>query len=169
MLAIGACALGPVLGGAAVQRYGIHDAIEILLFLVVLLVFLSLETPEVAHAVDEIRRSILRSPPFGRVVFLSTNKADVNLPSGAPVSTRFCRKQNNDGKIEFFLAKLAHFVSVKTGRPFSTNHKEALNWANVDELWSALVRAMPGVSRCEACREGSGGFRKEWNALTRQA
>jgi MFS family permease len=47
MLAIGACALGPVVGGAAIEHYGVQGAIQILLFVVVLLAFLSLLTPGV--------------------------------------------------------------------------------------------------------------------------
>jgi len=45
MMAIGACAFGPVLGGFAVQRYGVKDAVHILLYIVLLLAFSSFFTP----------------------------------------------------------------------------------------------------------------------------
>jgi MFS family permease len=45
VLAIGACALGPVLGGAAFQRYGFHGAVSLLFFIVLLLALASLRAP----------------------------------------------------------------------------------------------------------------------------
>jgi MFS family permease len=45
MLAIGACALGPVLGGYAVQQFGVQGAVWILLGIVMSLAFVSLLMP----------------------------------------------------------------------------------------------------------------------------
>jgi MFS family permease len=112
MLAIGACALGPVLGGAAVQRYGVHDAIEILLSLVVLLVFVALLTPEVAEKVAEIRQSISQNLPVSRAAFVLTHNmvtesgmrneiAGADTPSEASASPRFRPGRNRGGQGEF--------------------------------------------------------------------
>ena len=60
MVMIGAIALGPVLGGAAVQSYGPQGAIEFLLFIVILLILFSLLTPEVTGILKGICRSAVR-------------------------------------------------------------------------------------------------------------
>jgi MFS family permease len=62
MLTIGAAAFGPVLGGAAIQEYGVQRAIEILLFLVVLLLAsCSFMRPEITRPVTRARSSIART------------------------------------------------------------------------------------------------------------
>jgi MFS family permease len=66
MMAIGACALGPFLGGASVERYGVQGAIKILLAIVVVLALLSLLAPEVAEKLAEIYRSLSRAAIFAR-------------------------------------------------------------------------------------------------------
>jgi MFS family permease len=66
MMAIGACALGPVLGGATVERYGSQGAVTILLIIVLLLALLSLLAPEVAEKLAEIYHSISHASPFAR-------------------------------------------------------------------------------------------------------
>jgi MFS family permease len=76
MVAIGACALGPVLGGAAVERYGVQGAIRILLAIVLLLALLSLLTPDVAEKLKKIYHSI-----FSRPSLLSSSEM-VNGSSG---------------------------------------------------------------------------------------
>lgn len=63
LLTIGACAVGPVLGGAAIQHYGVQGAVQILLVIVVLLSFFSLFTPEVAQRMAKIHRSTRRALP----------------------------------------------------------------------------------------------------------
>lgn len=65
MLAIGSCALGPVVGGFAVQRYGAQGAVEFFLAIVVVLVFLSL-TPEVIEGLTKVCRSVPPSLYFAR-------------------------------------------------------------------------------------------------------
>jgi MFS family permease len=61
MLAIGASALGPVLGGAAIQEYGVEKALQILLYLVVLVAFFSLILPEFAQTIMRVLLPIERS------------------------------------------------------------------------------------------------------------
>jgi predicted MFS family arabinose efflux permease len=50
MLAIGAAALGPVIGGTAMQRWGSHGAVLLLLFLVVVMAIISLGRPGTGEA-----------------------------------------------------------------------------------------------------------------------
>ena len=51
MLAIGACALGPVLGGYAIQQLQVQGAILILLAIVLSLAFISLLLPEASNKI----------------------------------------------------------------------------------------------------------------------
>jgi MFS family permease len=60
MLAIGACAIGPVLGGWAIQQFGVHGAIWILLGIVMLLAFVSLLMPEAPRQLARGLRSVKR-------------------------------------------------------------------------------------------------------------
>jgi predicted MFS family arabinose efflux permease len=64
VLAIAACALGPVLGGTAIQRYGAQGAVLLLLALVAVFAFISLGTPEMrakifAHVLMPVEWSVL--------------------------------------------------------------------------------------------------------------
>jgi len=58
MLAIGACALGPVLGGYAVQHFHVQGAIRILFFAVVGLTFASLLMPEASRRTGQVFRIV---------------------------------------------------------------------------------------------------------------
>lgn len=62
MLAIGACALGPVLGGYAIQHFQVNGAVHILLVIVVSMAFASLLMPEVSQ------RTALISQPIRQVI-----------------------------------------------------------------------------------------------------
>ncbi|HXL89817.1 MAG TPA: MFS transporter [Streptosporangiaceae bacterium] len=64
MLAIGAYAVGPVVGGAAVQHAGVDGAIGILFAVVVLLLFFSLLIPEVRTKAAGESQPSLRPEPF---------------------------------------------------------------------------------------------------------
>lgn len=68
MLAIGACALGPVLGGAAIQFFQIQGAIRILFAIVVVLAATSLLMPEAPKQLrrdfNSIKQVISRALPF---------------------------------------------------------------------------------------------------------
>lgn len=98
MLTIGACALGPVLGGAAIEHYGVRGAIRILLFMVVMLAFLSLFTPEVPEKIMLACRPIQRTFHAIRPSVVSSgNPAD--LPGEAPKSPTGRPNQNRDGGV----------------------------------------------------------------------
>jgi MFS family permease len=98
MLAIGACALGPVLGGAAVQHYGVHGAIQILFFMVVLLVFFSLLTPEVAQKIMPALRSFQRTLPGIRPRRVESGEP-ADLPVGTPDSSGGRANRDRDGGV----------------------------------------------------------------------
>jgi len=77
MLAIGACALGPVVGGFAIQRYGAQGAVEFLLAIVVALVFLSV-TPEIIKKMANIYHSASPSISFARSHGVSLPKPEAD-------------------------------------------------------------------------------------------
>ena len=128
MLAIGACALGPVLGGAAVQRYGVQGAIEILLTIVVMLALLSLLTPEVAEKLAEIYHSVSRVPLFARpsgassheIATDSWGRGGVNrrdLPGETSTSTPCRQELDLDTKGEFFWEGSGASPGARNSRP----------------------------------------------------
>jgi MFS family permease len=55
MLAIGACALGPVFGGYAIQRFQVQGAVGVLIIIAVVLAFVSFLIPEVS---DQLRQAL---------------------------------------------------------------------------------------------------------------
>jgi MFS family permease len=125
MLAIGAAALGPVLGGAAVQCYGVHDAIEILLGMVSLLVYFSLLTPEATNKIDEIYQSV--SSSFYRSRAVGTNLLGQGARLRAIPTGVEWRQQRR-----VFLGELGSFALAQCGRPFSTSTRRALSCTNAD-------------------------------------
>lgn len=122
MVAIGACALGPVLGGATVQRYGVQRAIEILLSIALLLALLSLLTPEVADKLADSYHSVssyflLFARPFTQPMGAPSHEmatvppgqkrvSRVSLPSKTSAATsavaRCGQEQDSDAKGELF-------------------------------------------------------------------
>jgi MFS family permease len=77
MLAIGACALGPVLGGYAIQQFRFQGTIWILLGIVMSLAFVSLLIPEE----PEWRKVSFRSV---KKAFLARQTGSANLGAGIP-------------------------------------------------------------------------------------
>jgi len=61
LLAISACALGPVLGGAAIQDYGVHGAVQILLGIILTLTIASFFTPGNSLQLTPVMRRIIPS------------------------------------------------------------------------------------------------------------
>lgn len=88
MLAIGASALGPVLGGYAVQRFHVQGAIWILLVIVVLLAFASLLMPAASQLMARIFRAVNNFP-------WTANMPSVLIPSCA------CRPGSISGPVAF--------------------------------------------------------------------
>lgn len=117
MLAIGACALGPVVGGAAVQNYGVHGAIQILLFLVLVLAFLSLFTPEVHNKIMQGFRPV-RERFHAVMPWRPESGGHPDLRGEEPKSSGRRKGQNRDGGVR--LANAAVSVRreiVDRGRP----------------------------------------------------
>lgn len=98
MLAIGACALGPVVGGAAIQHYGIQGAIRILLLMVILMVFFSLFTPETGGKIILAFSSIQRMLPGTRHSRVQDSDP-ADLSSEMPNSSAACPDQSRDGGV----------------------------------------------------------------------
>ena len=77
VFAIGACALGPVLGGYAIQRCGVKGAVEILFVMVLLLAFFSLLMPEVSKKIVSVFRRIGRIPSLVQSRVISSRELAV--------------------------------------------------------------------------------------------
>jgi hypothetical protein len=83
MLAIGASAVGPVLGGYAIQRWGVKGAVEILFVMVLLLAFFSLKMPEASQKVVPFFRLIPRIARHVRPQVISSREfVATSLPAG---------------------------------------------------------------------------------------
>lgn len=124
MFFIGACALGPVLGGAAFQHYGSRGAIMILLGIMVLLAFFSLFAPERNEASSR------------EIAAESGNRDEANRAdplAEAPAVARGDGGQNRDAKGEFFWETFGYFPLTENGRPWSIGVKGALTWENASQ------------------------------------
>jgi MFS family permease len=115
MLAIGASAIGPLLGGAATQQYGVHGADWILFFIVVLLVIFSLFTPEVARRIARVSEWIQRaflaaesSPRSAQQLASAPRRIEDSNPADLPgeqmESLGGRRQQHEDSGHEFLSA-----------------------------------------------------------------
>lgn len=86
VLAIGACAVGPVLGGYAIQRWGVKGAVEILFVTVLLLACFSLLMPEVSQKIRPAFRSVWRIAAHVQPQMISPRElAIVPRPTEDPV------------------------------------------------------------------------------------
>lgn len=107
MMAIGACALGPVLGGAAVEHYGVQGAIKILLSIVLLLALLSLLTPEVAKKLagtyHSMRSSAVASDEMATSSSGQEGVSRIGRPDETSVLTLCCEGLKLDTKDRPFL------------------------------------------------------------------
>ncbi|MGH3247391.1 MAG: MFS transporter [Trebonia sp.] len=81
VLAIGACALGPVIGGFLIQRFGVQHAVLILLCVVLLLTIVSLRTPKVAAKIAAISR-IFSHNQVSADLPVETSKSSVGRQGG---------------------------------------------------------------------------------------
>jgi hypothetical protein len=123
-LAIGACALGSVLGGYDIQRFGVKGAIEILLVIVVALAFFSLFMPEVAKKIEPVFRPIHRIFMHARLQTILTTTpcetegddlADVSGKTPNPASRGL--GQGRDKQIRVRSGKPGGFTWAKNSRP----------------------------------------------------
>ena len=110
VLAIGACAVGPVLGGYAIQRWGVKGAVEILFIIVLLLAFFSLLMPEVSQKIAVFFRLAWRNP-------LRVPGVPADLSGAMPnqASSRLGQVLGKRARIRF--GRLRSFIWVRNGRP----------------------------------------------------
>lgn len=123
MLAIGACALGPVLGGFAIQQFQIQGAVCFFLGIMISLALASLFMPEAPPQVSRIFRAIkhaIASPPPA----LNANSGAFTLK---PVrSSGACLEQNRAGRHEAVMPSGTVPLWVENSRPVSSVRKGAL-------------------------------------------
>jgi MFS family permease len=103
VLAIGACAVGPVLGGYAIERWGVKGAVEILFVMVVLLAFFSLLMPEVTQKIVPFFRLARRIP-------LRVHSAPADLRDAMPNLTSSRLRQVLSKWTQVFLGKPGSFT-----------------------------------------------------------
>jgi len=101
VLAIGACAVGPVLGGYAIERWGVKGAVEILFSMVVLLAFFSLLMPEVTQKIVSFFRLDWR-------ISLNVNSFPADFLGAMPNLA--------SGRLGQVLSKLAQAIFEKSDR-----------------------------------------------------
>jgi MFS family permease len=124
VLAIGACALGPVLGGYAIQSFGVKGAIEILLVIVVALAIFSLFMPEVAKKIGPVFRPIHRIFLHARLqTILTTTPCETEGDDLADVSGKMPNSaslglgQGQDKRVRVLSGKPGGFIWARNSRP----------------------------------------------------
>lgn len=110
VIAIGACAVGPVLGGYAIERWGVKGAVEILFVMVALLAFFSLLMPEVTQRLVSFFRLAQRIP-------LHVNSLPADLPGTMPNLAGGRLGQVLSKWAQVLFGKPGRFTWVKNGRP----------------------------------------------------
>lgn len=110
VFAIGASAVGPVLGGYAIERWGVKGAVEILFVMVAALAFFSLLMPEFTQKIVSFFRLAQRIP-------LHVNSLPADLPGTMPnlASGRLGQVLGKWAQVLF--GKPGRFTWVKNGRP----------------------------------------------------
>jgi MFS family permease len=129
MVMIGAMALGPVVGGAAVQNYGPQGAIEFLLLIVIVLIVSSLFTPEVTGKLREIcRLAVCRSFAWleRSMVTNSGWQEGGLLWAEACASVQYRQEPAVNAEEAPFLDDSAYSPLTENGRLLSTNKVMAL-------------------------------------------
>jgi MFS family permease len=163
MLAIGACALGPVLGGFAIQQFQVQGAMWILLGIVMSLAFVSLLMPEAPRQVARGFRVIRKSVPGVERALSAYPKVRKAVPvcsiAAGPEQTRGSIHEAIVGRDLILLRKMDSRLS-------SSIEREALTCGdNGSKSQRRLL--LPASTRCGyRIRNESGGFRRHWNPLT---
>jgi len=101
MLAIAATALGPVVGGFAVQHFGTQGAVGVLLIIVVLLAFLSLLTPAANRLLTETWHSVSQRVACSWLSLHGIAAGSINRASGASAHEPDRSARNRDIVCEF--------------------------------------------------------------------
>ena len=171
MLAIGSCALGPVLGGYVIQQYGVKDAVVVLCVIVLLLLLFSLAIPEVSQKLPSALR------PVGRILALVKQRETVPrelaaAPYRAADDTPQCRDESpnaapsrltelRDQWAVVLSGKVSSFPLIGNSRLRSTTQNKALTSGNVKMKSLVALLIMCGISWIVDAREESGGLRRK--------
>jgi MFS family permease len=163
MLAIGACALGPVLGGFFIQRFNVKDTLWILLFTVMSLAFLSLLMPVAPRQAARVIRSIKRFIRGGGRA-LSANPMMLELTPVCPSCAGSMQTQG--GGLEAIVSSCPVLLRKGNGRLSSSMSRKPLTCRSPGSESRKLI-ALRARWRCRhRIREESGGFRRHWNPST---
>jgi len=166
MLAIGACALGPVLGGYAIQQLQVQGAILILLAIVLSLAFISLLLPEASNKLA----GIIRGP--GQFIRNGRHAFGINIKMLGAVPAHGSRagsRQDQDGEQEAIMSDGRISLIKENGRLPSSIDAPALNCSDTSSPHPKRTLLLADSRSRPQIREGSGGSRKHWNLPTRQA
>jgi MFS family permease len=163
MLAIGACALGPVLGGYFIQQFGVRGALLILLCIVMLLALVSLLTPGAARRKAlPIQEGEGFAPVGGRV--LSVNPMSLEL---APAfSSSAASVQSRGGAHEAIAGGYPVLLRRGNGRLSSRMARKSLTCRNAGRESGERGHLEAYPNRQHQIREESGGFRRHWKPQT---
>ena len=162
MLSIGACALGPVLGGYFIEQFGIRRALLILLFIVVLLALVSLLTQ---YASRRKARRVLENERFipAGGSALGVNPRPLELAS---FSSSAASLPSRGGVYEAIAGGYPVLLREGNGRLSSRMTRKSLTCINagLESRERSHLEAYP--NRQHQIREESGGFRRHWKPRT---
>jgi MFS family permease len=166
MLAIGACAVGPVLGGVTIQHFQVQGAISILFAIVVALAFASFLMPEAPGQrrpdLDIIGPAItpVLAPAGANQVVAGVTLAKASGARPGP---------KRDNGFTFIQPSEAISLPGANSRPWSMIYHEVLTCTNAKKRSIMRARTSHRLRCRDRIREESGGFRRHWNLLARQA
>jgi MFS family permease len=163
MLAIGACALGPVLGGYAIQQFQLQGAMWILLGIVMSLAFVSLLMPEAPQQVAGSFPAIKRPNPGARCA-LGANPKVHKLVLACSFDAG--SEPTRVGGDKAIAGSDLVLVRKMNGRLSSSMNQRALTCEVSESYSQRCTLLMASSTRGCRIREESGGFRRHWNPLT---
>src|SRR6185437_2583044 len=171
MLAIGSCALGPVLGGYVIQRYGVKDAVVVLCAIVLLLLLFSLAIPEVSQRLAQALR------PIGQILVLGLPREISSRELAAAACQVADDRQDHrdeprssasdrmpevpDKWVAVLSRKACGFPLIENSRLRSTTSNKALTSGNAKMKSVVTLFIMCGISWIVDAREESGGLRRK--------
>jgi MFS family permease len=171
MLAIGSCALGPVLGGYVIQRYGAKDAVVVLCVIVLLLLLFSLAIPEVSQKLAPALR------PIGQILALERPREILSRElAAAPSQVADDAADHRDelpnsvsgrmpkvrGECVAVLSrKVSSFPLIENSRLRSTTSNRPLTSGNIKMKSIVALFIMCGISWIVDAREESGRLRRK--------
>lgn len=163
MLAIGACALGPVLGGYFIQQFGVGGALFILLCIVMLLALVSLLTPV---APRRKARPIREGKGFIPVDGPALSVNPVPLELAPAFSSSAASGQSRGGVYEAIASGYPILLREGNGRLSSRMTRKSMTCINAGRESRRRSHLKAHLNRQHQIREESGGFRRHWKPQT---